>query len=276
MTEQIDFEAFRASWLQSVQEGTPSTVELGRRFALKLITQWLDASEATADLVYCDGSGDGGIDVAFLDEGPDTTSDAPEESGHAWYLVQSKYGSAFAGIGTLLIEGQKVIETLDGRRQRLNSLAEGLLERLANFRNAAGPSDRLVLVFATERGLDEAEKRALNDLRVLGRDRLGPIFDVEAISIETIHAPAGRGERRRGAADPVARRQFGRVGRRPARRVGAAGQPVRFPAPLPRGDGRPRPDLRKERPSLSRRPRPGEPRHAEDVARGARAVRPVQ
>jgi hypothetical protein len=121
MAEQVDFESFRTSWLQSVQQGAPSTVELGRRFALKLITQWLDASETTADLVYCDGSGDGGIDVAFLDEGPDSASDAPEESGHAWYLVQSKYGSAFAGAGTLLTEGQKVIETLDGRRPRLNS-----------------------------------------------------------------------------------------------------------------------------------------------------------
>lgn len=188
MAEQVEFEAFRTSWLQSVQEGSPSTVELGRRFALKIITQWLDASETTADLVYCDGSSDGGIDVAFLDEGPDSASDAPEESGHAWYLVQSKYGSAFAGIGTLLTEGQKVIETLDGRRTRLNSLAEGLLERLNNFRNASGPSDKLILVFATERALDEAERRALNDLRVLGRDRLGAMFDVEAISVETIHA----------------------------------------------------------------------------------------
>lgn len=188
MIEQVDFEAFRASWLQDVQEGSPSTVELGRRFALKIITQWLDASATTADLVYCDGSGDGGIDVAFLDEGPDSASDAPEESGHAWYLVQSKYGSAFAGIGTLLIEGQKVIETLDGRRPRLNSLAEGLLERLTNFRNAAGPSDKLVLVFATERALDEGERRALSDLRVLGRERIGTMFDVETISVETIHA----------------------------------------------------------------------------------------
>lgn len=188
MVEQVDFEAFRASWLHDVQEGVPSTVEFGRRFALKIITQWLDASATTADLVYCDGSGDGGIDVAFLDEGPDSASDAPEESGHAWYLVQSKYGSAFAGIGTLLTEGQKVVETLDGRRNRLNSLAEGLLERLTNFRNAAGPADKLVLIFATERSLNEAERRVLADLRVLGRERLGAMFDVEAISIETIHA----------------------------------------------------------------------------------------
>jgi hypothetical protein len=43
-------------------------------------------------------------------------------------------------------------------------------------------------VFAAERGLNEAERRALNDLRILGRERLGPMFDVEAISIETVHA----------------------------------------------------------------------------------------
>lgn len=188
MTEQVSFEDFRSSWLEDVQAGSPSTVELGRRFALKIISQWLDASETTADLVYCDGSGDGGIDLAFLDEGPDSASDAAEESGHAWYLVQSKYGSAFAGPDTLLVEGQKVIETLDGRRTRLNSLAEGLLERLTNFRNAAGPADKLILVFATVRALNEAERRALADLRVLGRERIGPMFDVEAISVETIHA----------------------------------------------------------------------------------------
>ena len=136
----------------------------------------------------CDGAGDGGIDIALLDTGPDSSNDAPEESGHSWYLVQSKYGSAFAGVGTLLIEGQKVIETLDGKRSNLSSLAEGTLERLTNFRNGAGPSDRIVLVFATERPLNEAEQRTLTDLRAMGRSRIGPLFDVETISIATIYA----------------------------------------------------------------------------------------
>lgn len=183
----VDFEAFREAWLSSVREGNPSTRELGRRFAVKLVTQWADASEHSSDLVLCDGAGDGGIDVALLDTGPDSSSDAPEESGHTWYLVQSKYGSAFAGVGTLLAEGQKVIDTLDGRRLKLNSLAEGTLERLKNFRNGAGPSDRSILVFATERPLNEAEQRTLQDLRAMGRARLGPIFDVESVSIETIY-----------------------------------------------------------------------------------------
>lgn len=182
----VDFEAFRTSWLESVTEGQPTTTELGRRFALKVVTQWIDASEATADLVYCDGAGDGGIDVAVLDMGPDESNDEPEESGHSWYLIQSKYGSAFSGTDTLLREGQKVIDTLDGKRPKLNSLAEGLQERLSNFRNAAGQSDRVVLVFATERNLLEPERRVLDDLRAMGRARIGTLFDVEAISIETI------------------------------------------------------------------------------------------
>jgi AIPR protein len=184
----IGFEEFRRSWLEDVQAGSPSTVELGRRFALKLVTQWLDTSETTADFIRCDGSADGGIDVAMLDTGPDEVSDDTGVSGHTWYLVQSKYGTAFTGVTTLLTEGQKVVETLSGHRPRLNSLAEGLLERLNNFRNGAGPGDKIVLVFATEVALSESEKRALTDLRAMGSSRLGAIFDVETISIETIHA----------------------------------------------------------------------------------------
>ena len=60
----IDFEAFRQEWLADITEGSPSTVELGRRFAVKIVTQWLDGYEPGTDLVYCDGAGDGGIDLA--------------------------------------------------------------------------------------------------------------------------------------------------------------------------------------------------------------------
>lgn len=184
----VTLEEFKRSWLEDVQVGNPSTVELGRRFALKLVTQWLDTSDTTADFIYCDGSGDGGIDIALLDTGPEEVSDANGISGHTWYLVQSKYGSAFAGAKTLLTEGQKVIETLDGKRSRLNSLAGGLLERLNNFRNSGGAADKIILVYATENGLAENEKRVLNDIRAMGTARLGSIFDIETISIETIHA----------------------------------------------------------------------------------------
>lgn len=188
ISDEIAFEDYRASWLEDVTKGNPSTVELGRRFALKLITQWMEDSVETDHFIYCDGSGDGGVDLALLDTGPEETADETGVSGHTWYLVQSKYGSAFAGPQTLLIEGQKVIDTLDGKRERLNSLAEGLLERLSNFKRGAGAADRIVLVFATEAPLKDDEKRVLADLRVMGTSRLGSMFDVEALSIETIFA----------------------------------------------------------------------------------------
>ena len=187
MAESIDFEAFREQWLLDVEKGNPSTVELGRRFAHKLVQQWRDIDDSSTDLVYCDGAGDGGIDIAYLDRGEDEASSDNNISGHTWYLVQSKYGSAFHGKPTLLIEGQKVIDILDGKRQKLSSLAEGLLERLLTFRNGASEHDRIVLLFGTERSLDDDQKRVLDDLRVMGRARLGPLFEVEALSIQTIY-----------------------------------------------------------------------------------------
>ncbi len=186
-SEAIAFGSFREQWLVDVVSGNPSTVELGRRFAHKLIQQWRDVDDSSTDVVYCDGSGDGGIDIAFLDRGDEEASPEGGAPGHTWYLVQSKYGSAFQGIATLLSEGQKVIDTLDGKRQRLSSLAEGLLERITTFRDGASEQDRIVLLFATEAALNEDQKRSLEDLRAMGRARLGSIFEVESLSIQTIY-----------------------------------------------------------------------------------------
>lgn len=179
-----DFDDFLESWRESIVEGSPPTTELGRRFAHKIVTQWLDAPDTGMEIVYCDGAGDGGIDLALLDVGPEDEQEG--QPGHTWYLVQSKYGSAFQGARTLLVEAQKVIETLDGRRTGLNSFAEGLQERLSIFRSQAGPNDKIVLVFANERCLSAIERSALDDIRTIGRQHLGGMFDVEAVSVETI------------------------------------------------------------------------------------------
>ena len=144
--------------------------------------------ESSDDVVYCDGSGDGGIDVACLHLGE--VNDDGTEEGDIWYLVQSKYGSAFAGSGTLLRESQKVVDTLDGQRNNLSSLAQGLLERLSEFRARASERDKLTLVFATEDLLNDEQKRVLEDVRAMGRNRLEAIFDVEAVSIATIYQRA--------------------------------------------------------------------------------------
>ncbi len=149
MCTPVAFPEFKFEWLEEVCEDNPSTTELGRRFARKLLTQWLDVEDSSDDIVFCDGAGDGGIDVAYLDRG-DSASDGQDgaSDGHTWYLVQSKYGKAFQGTRTILKEGQKVIDTLNGQRRSLSSLAEGLLEQLLTFQMGASDRDRMTLVFA--------------------------------------------------------------------------------------------------------------------------------
>src|ERR1700753_326192 len=104
MDNSVSFEEFKASWLESIESSNPTTVQLGQRFAHKIVSQWLDIDDESLDVTYCDGAGDGGIDIAVLErDGPVGADEEPD--GDTWYLIQSKYGSAFAGTGTLLAEG---------------------------------------------------------------------------------------------------------------------------------------------------------------------------
>ena len=81
----VDFESFKSAWLEDVTRGNPHTVELGKRFAFKIVTQWLDEAELGPDLVYCDGSGDGGIDIAYLDRGEGSSQEPSEAVSDTWY-----------------------------------------------------------------------------------------------------------------------------------------------------------------------------------------------
>lgn len=184
----ISLAEFKDAWLESVEAGTPSAVELGRRFAHKLICQWLQIDDRNDEIIYCDGSGDGGVDVAYLLRGENDPEDGGIDAANAdvWYLVQSKYGSAFRGTSTVLEEGHKVLESLDGARSNLSSLADGLIERLRNFRRQASERDRIVLVFAAVDPPSDETRRAISDVRAMGRQRLGPIFDVEIVTLETL------------------------------------------------------------------------------------------
>ena len=188
MANTLTFEAFESEWLTEILADSPNTLEKGRRFSRKLIGQWLDfdnENESSDDIIFCDGTGDGGIDIAYLLRGDDEEENSNE--GNTWYLVQSKYGKAFQGTNTLLQEAQKLIDTLDGQRQNLSSLAAGVLQRLQTFRATASPKDKLVLVFATQRPLTEDERRAVDDIRAMGRSRLGANFDTETVSVENIY-----------------------------------------------------------------------------------------
>lgn len=182
---QSTFETFRDIWLESITAGAPTPTEKGRRFCEKLIVAMLDLEADSLEPIYCDGAGDGGIDVAVLEKA-ERGPDGPVE-GDVWHLIQSKFGTAFAGENTLVQEGRKVIDTLAGERTNLSSLAEGLIEKLKTFRKGASEADRINLIFATIDPLTERERRALDDIRTLGRERLGGIFDVSAYSVSDIH-----------------------------------------------------------------------------------------
>ena len=188
MSGAITFDAFEKEWLENIVAGNPNTMELGRRFSRKLISQWLDFTEdveSPDDLIYCDGTGDGGIDIACLQRGEDTEDNS--NGGDTWFLVQSKYGSAFSGVKTILEEGQKLIDTIDGKRNNLSSLSANLVERLQIFRKQASEKDKLVLVYAVQRPIKEDEKRAIDDIKAMGKSRLGAIFDTDVVSLETIY-----------------------------------------------------------------------------------------
>src|SRR5438045_3461241 len=163
MSTSLSFQNYQEEWLKDVYTSDLTTTELGRRFAYKLLTQWLNIDDSSDDLIYCDGSGDGGIDIAYLHRGEG------EGTGHTWYLIQSKYGKAFRGSATLLAESQKVIDTLDGQQKRLSSLTQELLERLRTFRKQSSDLDHIKLVFATEEPLSEEQKRVLLDILAMGR-----------------------------------------------------------------------------------------------------------
>ena len=173
--------------MEDVRAGEPSPAELGRRFARKLFTQWRDITDPSDDLVFCDGPADGGIDLAYLERGE---TDNENVSGDTWYIVQSKLGGSPSGSNTILRDGQKVIDTLAAVPKPLNQDAAGIAGIIRQFLAKADVTegrDRLILVFATELPLTESARRALDDVRAIGRDHFGSAFDVESVSIETIY-----------------------------------------------------------------------------------------
>lgn len=186
--EEITYAEFCEEWLREFTEADLPPFEKGQRFAFKLVTQWLNVSEGDDDLVLCDGSGDGGIDIAYLHRADidENDPDRQSEEGDTWYLIQSKYGTAFQGQDTIVSEGIKVIGTLAGENNRLSEQTNQLVGRLNTFIEQASERDRIILVFATTQPMSVEDRQALNAIRTLGRQRFPQIFDVEDISLQTI------------------------------------------------------------------------------------------
>ena len=182
--DEVTFEQFCEEWLREFTEADLSPFEKGQRFAFKLVTQWLNVTEDDEDLVLCDGTGDGGIDIAYLHRADlsDNALDEQSDEGDTWYLIQSKYGTAFQGQETIISEGRKVIRTVAGENDRLSEHSKQLQGRIATFIEQASERDKLILVFATVQPMKEEDRQALNEIRTLGRERFPRIFDVEDIS----------------------------------------------------------------------------------------------
>ena len=184
------FEQFRDEWVSEIADADLAPIVKGRRFAEKLITQWLHVTSDDDDFVICDGPNDGGIDVACLKRA-DLDSNAADdnaEEGHTWYIVQSKYGTAFRGYNTIVTEGAKVLETLQGERQNISSDTQQLLDKLNVFQNQASESDRIVLVFATTDPIPQQDRHALDTIKRDGRELVWENFDVQEVSVYTIWA----------------------------------------------------------------------------------------
>lgn len=178
----IPFEAFQEEWLAEVKEGNPTTVQLGQRFAVKILRDWDEIDSNSAEIILCDGAGDGGIDAAVFQK-----SDTDEGlEGDKWLLIQSKYGSSFGGVTTISTEAQKLFSTLKSG-ENLSSLSADLVDRLRNFIKNCGPQDRLEYVLATSKKLTPQDHEYLENIKILGRSKIGEFFDVESISIETIY-----------------------------------------------------------------------------------------
>jgi hypothetical protein len=189
MQPQITFEEYKQSWLEK-EEITPNlnTLEKGRRFAIKLLTEYYEIPEDEDNIFQIDGSGDGGIDIAYLAKADMYEEDLEIESGDTWYIVQSKFGSSYSGFKTLLPEAQKIFNTIQGFTQNLSSSSKSLVEKINSFLTNKGDKDKLILIFATDNGIsNETDRQALRDIEQTGKNKFGNFFEVKSISIYSIY-----------------------------------------------------------------------------------------
>ena len=186
--EKPTYEQFCTEWLEELCIDDLSPLQRGVTFATNLVAQWLEVTTDDDDFIICDGSGDGGIDIAYLqraDADPDTIDDDSIE-GDTWYLVQSKYGTSFTGSDAILQEGNKVIRSLLGQTPHLSTVSQQLVDKLSQFQQQASDADRIVLVFATTDPIAQQDRDALERVKIVGREQVMPGFDVEELSLMTI------------------------------------------------------------------------------------------
>lgn len=200
-TEETTFEQFREAWVEDI-EALESSVDKGREFAVKLASDWLDVDPDSDEFNYTDGSGDGGIDVAYLHQGKYESDEGEqgryesdegeqgEAQGNTWYLFQCKYGTAGHVQGMVSTELTKMFGTITGSRE-VSQVAGSTVEKIRNFVGSSGTDkDRLVMVIGTVDPLKKGELEFIDDARQRFAKELkpsGPSLDIEAVSLKTVH-----------------------------------------------------------------------------------------
>lgn len=190
--DQTTYDQFKETWTADIEK-EPDTVRRGRAFAIKIATQWLEVDPNDDDFIYADGSRDGGIDIAYLDqagheENPSTDDDS-EQIGHTWYIFQSKYGSSLSGKNAVANEGRKFLDSYSGKRE-VSTQSESVFEKIRTF--AKGNSegrDKIVLAIATVDSLTDEQKEQMNKIRDWGTKTFasnGIQFEVESVSVEAL------------------------------------------------------------------------------------------
>jgi hypothetical protein len=189
--EGLDFDSFLREWMSDIVVDNPTTLLLGQRFAKKVLVQAKELDPDSMDMRVLDGSGDGGIDVAYIARADENDEEEDKmEKGDSWYLIQGKYGTSFSGSETIIAESNKFFDSfaMKANRSKLSEDATGLFNTLDNFVKRADPKkDSLIWMIATERTLNENEMSTLNEVREKGRKLLGSIFNVDSISVESIY-----------------------------------------------------------------------------------------
>lgn len=189
--DDISFEEFKEEWIREI-EALPNTKRKGTEFAVKIARQYCEVDPDDYNFHPNDGPGDGGIDIAYLEEGGDPAADA-DGAPNTWYVFQCKYGTAGRGATTIKEEGEKFLKSMsvDSQSPAQNETVEMLRTFCHPNEQSEEPrTDRLVYVFATVEPLDDDQRNQLDKIRELGTRQFSgpnsPIFDVDAVSLETL------------------------------------------------------------------------------------------
>ena len=195
--DESTFDEFKVAWLEEIERETSTTAK-GRAFALKLASDWLEVDSDSDEFHHIDGSGDLGVDIAYLHEGKSESDDDYDEqvAGDTWYLFQCKFGTAGTRSGMVRDELRKMFNAITGD-SAASAKAETTLTKIRNFvQHYGAPEDTVVLIIGTVETLTDQQLKALDDIRDEFAGKLrerGPTLEIVSVSVESVHQAIHRG-----------------------------------------------------------------------------------